>query len=182
MATKSAHTEVPAGAAPGFPPFQFETFPSQLLWLAITFVILYVLTAKVTLPRIGGILEARAKRIADDVADATRLRDQSNAAVAAYEKALADAHSRAQAMTNEARAKQAAEAEDVRKRLAVTLKARVAEAEKAIASTKETAVADGRTTAADLAGTIVERLVGVSPLAAARDLRGVHQDQALRRR
>ena len=34
----SAHTEVPAVTAAGFPPFDADTFASQLLWLAITFV------------------------------------------------------------------------------------------------------------------------------------------------
>ena len=70
----SAHTEAPGGHKAAFPPFEKETFASQLVWLAITFVLLYVLMARVALPRIGGIFAARAKRIADDLAQAQRLR------------------------------------------------------------------------------------------------------------
>ena len=61
MAT-NAHTEVPAGAKV-FPPFQKDTFASQLVWLAIFFIGLYVLMSRVAIPRIGGIMEARANKI-----------------------------------------------------------------------------------------------------------------------
>ena len=53
MATNT-HTEVPHKAP--FPPFQKETFASQLVWLAITFVALYLLISRVAVPRIGGII------------------------------------------------------------------------------------------------------------------------------
>ena len=60
MATKTTtHTEVPSGGKPAFPPFAKETFASQIVWLVITFVALYLLISRVAIPRIGGIMEAR---------------------------------------------------------------------------------------------------------------------------
>ena len=60
MAEPAAHTAVPAeGHKAGFPPFQRETFASQLVWLVIAFVLLYALVAKFALPRVGGIFAAR---------------------------------------------------------------------------------------------------------------------------
>ena len=107
--THTTSTEHPAeGGHGGFPPFQSQTFASQLVWLAIAFVLLYVLMAKLALPRVGAIIESRQKRIADDIAEAGQLKLQSDQAVAAYEKALADARARAQAIANETRDKQAA--------------------------------------------------------------------------
>ena len=82
-----AHTEVPGGHSI-FPPFQKETFASQLVWLSLTLVLLYVLMAKVALPRVGLILEARRKWIADDLKAAEQLKDQSDAAQVAYENQL----------------------------------------------------------------------------------------------
>ena len=84
MATKS-HTEVPSGGKPAFPPFAKETFASQILWLVITFVALYLLISRIAIPRINGIFEDRSKRIEGDFADAQRAKDESEAALAAYE-------------------------------------------------------------------------------------------------
>lgn len=159
-----ASTEHPAeGGHGGFPPFQSETFASQLVWLVIAFVLLYVLMAKFALPRVGAIIESRQKRIADDLADASRFKTESDAAVADYEKALADARSRAQAIANETRERQAAEAETRRKALEDQLNVKLAHAEKAIASTKRAAMANVQTIAEDAARAIVERLIGQTP-------------------
>ena len=76
-------TEVPKGEHGAFPPFQSESFASQLFWLVIAFVLLYVLMAKLALPRVGGIIESRKKHIDDDVAEAGKLKQQSDEAVAA---------------------------------------------------------------------------------------------------
>src|SRR5581483_6146992 len=90
MAEHQTEVQVPKSEHDGgFPPFKSQTFASQLVWLVIAFVLLYVLMAKLALPRVGGVIESRQKRIADDVAEAGRLKQQSDEAVAAYEKALA---------------------------------------------------------------------------------------------
>ena len=159
--TSSGH---PAeGGHAGFPPFQSETFASQLVWLAIAFVLLYVLMSKLALPRVASIIESRQKRIADDIGEASRLKSESDAEVAAYEKALADAHARAQTMANETRERQAAEAKERRKMLEDALNAKLATAERTIAATKQSAMSNVRGIAEDAARAIVERLTGKSP-------------------
>ena len=160
-AAQNTHTEVtPKGH---FPPFEKETFASQLFWLAIAFVALYVIVSRFAIPRIGGIMAARADRISDDLAEAKRLKDESNAAIAAYEKALADARSRAQALANETREKYAREAEAARRALDETLNARIAVAEQTIAATRTAAMTHVQEIAAATAAAIVERLIGSTP-------------------
>ncbi len=162
MAEPTAHTEAPAGHS-AFPPFQAEHFPSQLLWLAVSFVLLYVLMSKIALPRIGSILADRSKRIGDDLAAAERLKEQSDAAHAAYEKALADARARAQAMASATREQQASAAEATQKRLEAQLHERLIAAEQSIAATRGAAMGNVRSIAADTAAAIVERLIGKAP-------------------
>src|SRR6187455_3781442 len=114
-APTGAHTEQPGGHKGAFPPFAKETFASQLVWLAITFVALYLLISRIAVPRIGGIIDERAKRIEGDFAAAQQMKDESEAALAAYEKSLADARNRAQAIGAEVRDKLNAEADVNRK-------------------------------------------------------------------
>jgi F-type H+-transporting ATPase subunit b len=162
MAT-TAHTEAPGGHKGAFPPFDSHTFASQLVWLVITFVLLYVVMAKVALPRVGSIIAQRQNRIDDDFAQANAFKTQSDAAIAAYEKALADARARAQTIAGEMRDKQAAEADATRKKLEGQLGVKLAEAEKSIAATKQAAMGNVRSIAADAAKAIVERLTGTAP-------------------
>src|SRR5262245_20596404 len=98
-----SHTEVPHKEP--FPPFNAETFASQLVWLAITFVALYLIVSKLALPRVGGILEARRKAIASDLAEAQGLKESSDKELATYEQELADARARAQTIGSETRDK-----------------------------------------------------------------------------
>ena len=147
----------------GFPPFEKQTFASQLVWFTLTFVVLYLLMSRIALPRIGSILEARRQRIDGDLAEAARLKDESDAAIASYEKSLADARARAQMLANETRVKEAAAAEAARKSLDAKLNERIAAAERAIAQTKAAAMTNVGSIAAEAATTIVERLIGASP-------------------
>src|SRR5215470_9040960 len=133
--TTTAHTEAPGGHGV-FPPFDKETFPSQLFWLAICFVALYLITARLVQPRVSGIIEGRRKQVAGDLAEASRFKTESEQALAAYEKALADARSRAQTIASETRDRLQAEAERNRKTLEEQLAGRLADAEKQIAATK----------------------------------------------
>jgi len=119
--------------------------------------------SKLALPRVASIIEGRQKHIDNDLTEASRLKGESDAAVAAYEKALADARTRAQAMANEMRERQAAEAEERRKTLEDALNAKLAAAEKTIAATKQSAMSNVRGIAEDAARAIVERLIGKSP-------------------
>ena len=162
--SKTAHTEVPSSGHKGpFPPFAGETFVSQLIWLAITFVALYVIMSRVALPRVNSILEARRQRIADDLVEADRLKRETEAAIAAYEKKLAEARANAQAIATKARNELMARAEERRKVTEEQLHKRLDEAEKTIAATKNAAMANVRTIAVEAAAAIVERLIGLAP-------------------
>jgi F-type H+-transporting ATPase subunit b len=159
----TAHTEAPGSAHnAAFPPFARDTFPSQLFWLVICFVALYLITWKLVQPRVAGIIESRKNRISGDLADASRLKTEADEALAAYEKALADARARSQAIATETRDKLQAEADRTRKGLEDQLGARLAEAEKTIAATKTAAMANVRGIAVEAAAAIVTRLTGVT--------------------
>ena len=177
MAEPTAHTETPAEAH-AFPPFQAQHFPSQLIWLTLTFVLLYALMSKVALPRIAAILADRSRRIADDLAAAQRFKEQSEAANAVYQKSLADARARAQGIANETRERQAAAAAATNKNLEAQLHEKLAAAEQSIAATRTAAMGNIASIAAETATAIVERLIGTAP--AERDVAAAVSDVSKR--
>ncbi|HYW64594.1 MAG TPA: F0F1 ATP synthase subunit B' [Bradyrhizobium sp.] len=163
----NAHSEADGGHKAPFPPFQKDTFASQLVSLLIAFVALYLIVSRIALPRVGSVIDARQDAIEGDLAEAQKLKDQSEAALKAYESELAAARSRAQAIGAETREKLNAASEAERKILEEQLSAKLFEAEKSIASTRQAAMSNVRGIAADAATAIVQRLIGVAPEAAA---------------
>jgi F-type H+-transporting ATPase subunit b len=171
-----AQAETPAAAPPhagdagtiaetpgehkAFPPFDSSTFPSQLLWLAITFGLFYYLMAKVALPRIGAILEDRRDRIASDLDMAERFKQESEDAEAAYEKALAAARAKAFTIAETAREEAKAAAEAQRVAAEAALNKQLAEAESRIAGIKSKALSDVGAIAAEATEAIVASLTG----------------------
>lgn len=147
----------------GFPPFDPTFFASQLLWLAITFGLFYLFLQKVVVPRVGGILEVRSDRIAQDLDQAARMKGEADAAVAAYEQELAEARARAGAIGQEARDEAKQKAETERKKIEAELDTRLAEAERRIAVIKDTAMNDVGVIAEDTAEAIVKELIGTAP-------------------
>jgi F-type H+-transporting ATPase subunit b len=164
---QTAHaTSGAAGAAAhggAFPPFASETFASQLLWLAIAFGLLYYVMSRMALPRVAAVMESRSQRIAGDLAEAERLRAESEAAGAAYEKSLNDARNKAKAIAQEMRGTLTAESETQRKKLEAELHERLAAAEATIRAKTAEAMSNVRGIAADTAIVIVERLTGQAP-------------------
>ncbi|MBL8575282.1 MAG: F0F1 ATP synthase subunit B [Hyphomicrobiaceae bacterium] len=160
---QTAHTEVPAhGAAhkAGFPPFESTYFPSQLLWLALTFGFLWWMMAKVIVPRLTDIIETRRDRISKDLGEAQRLKDETEAAIKGYDKALADARAKAQAIANETRAALNAEVEAKRHAAEAGLNEKLAAAEARIGEIKAQALGEVGGIATDTATALVNHLLG----------------------
>jgi F-type H+-transporting ATPase subunit b len=147
----------------GFPPFQPDTFASQLLWLAVTFGLLYLIASRLALPRVGGIIADRRARIAGDLSEAARMKESADAAIASYEKSLADARAKAQTIAGQTRDRVAADAEARRKEVEADLQARLTTAEEAIQAKRTAAMANVHGIARDAAIAIVARLTGTAP-------------------
>ena len=155
-------TEVPhdAGHAKVFPPLDPSTFAPQLIWLAIAFTALYVLLSKFALPRVGEVIEERRQRIQRDLDTAERLKDDTQAALKAYEKSLADARANASGIAKETRERLSAESDKEKATIEKQIAAKLADAEARIAGTKAKALASVSDVAADTAGAVVKHLIG----------------------
>ena len=161
-----------AASAPGeakLPQLDIHTYPSQIFWLIVAFIVLYFLVAKIAVPRISEVLGEREERIADDLDKAETLRKEAERVRAEYEKALADARDKAHAATREAqdaatKSGAAAEAEAQAK-----VGAMLKDAESRIAAARTEAIGNVRSVARDVAGDAVSKLIGVQVSAAEVD-------------
>jgi F-type H+-transporting ATPase subunit b len=159
--TTTETTGVPAKhEAAGFPPFKTETFPSQLFWLAITFGFLFVVMWRVAGPRINAAITTRRGAINSAIADAGKARNESEAAQAGYETALANARARANALAEETRQTLNAEIAKAKAEADADAHRAMHEADTRIAATRETAKTAVTAAARDAAMAIVERLTG----------------------
>lgn len=166
VSTAAAVSAVVAGAPAlaaegGMPQLNFHDFAPQLVWLAITFIVLYVVMAKVALPRIGAVLEMRADRIKDDLDRAAALKEQTDRTIAAYEKARADARNQAVAVGRTTAAALAQKAAERQTKVGAELAGRIKAAETNIAAARDRAMAEIRNVAADIAADAAKRLVGL---------------------
>jgi len=141
-----------------FPPFDPNTFASQLLWLAITFGALYLLMSKLALPRLGSILEDRKARIDADLAAAEASRQKTDAAIASYEAALAAARQNAHNLAEQTKASIKADLDGKRKAVETDLSQKMAAAEARIQATKAEALGHVGEIAAETAQILVATL------------------------
>lgn len=154
-------TEASGGEHHGvFPPLDTKTYPSQLFWLLIFFAALYVLMSKVVLPRIAAILSKRKATIDSDLARANALKNETEAAVNAYEKALADARANANDIARTTREAVTKDVDAESHKLDAALAKKVADAESKIAASKAKALESVEDIAAESAAEIVAALGG----------------------
>jgi len=149
------------------PQLDYHTFVPQIVWLAISFVVLYVLMSRLALPKVKSAIDGRRHHLDSDLGRAAALKQEAEAALAAYQKTLADARAAAQETLRQTGEKLAAEAAERQRQLAATLAEQIAAAEARIAAGKDEALGEIRGIAAEVGSAIVEKLTGTTPNTAA---------------
>ena len=142
------------------PQLDVNTYLSQLFWLAVTFGFLYVLASRVILPRIGQTLEARRRRITDDLEMAESLRRQAEEALAERERLLAESRERAHQLVQAERERITAELDARRRQLESELAARISRAERELEQARQAALAELQETMDELASEIARKILG----------------------
>ena len=140
---------------------QIDTFVSQIFWLIVCFVALFIILRWVALPKVNEVLEARRRKIEGDLEKAASLKAEAEKALAQYEAAVAQGREQAQALlrkVGDAAQKQAAAAqESLGQRLAKEIKG----AEERIEAARKSALTNVERVSAELAQAATERLIRV---------------------
>jgi F-type H+-transporting ATPase subunit b len=145
------------------PQFNFANFAPQLAWLAVFFAILYFGVVRATLPRIGKVVDGREAKVRGDIADAETAKAEADRVRDAYEAAMAAARSQALASVNEAKARAARASEARLAEADKGLEAKAAAAAAALDVARTSAMAEVERIAADAAAEIVVLVGGSRP-------------------
>jgi len=164
MATESDSDPFEAAAAAeqgsgGLPQLDFQTWPSQIIWLAFALVVLYQLMTKIALPRISSVLEERADAIADDLDKAEEFKRRAEEAQKQYDKALAEARQRAQEIAAQTRAEIDKEVQKEMAKADEEIAARASESERRIREIRDSALESIEAVAKDTAGAVIEAVM-----------------------
>ena len=170
MAGASATTATTAPAAPqgggGLPQFDATWWPGEMVWFALIFLVVFILMARVFVPRISGAITDRDDRISGDIAKARALKDQAETQAAAADAEMAQARAQAQRLAAEAKARIKAGAAARQAAEEAKLTQTLASAETAIRASRDAAMAHVQEIASDTARAIVEKLSGLPASAA----------------
>jgi len=158
-ASVSAPSESGQGEA-AFPPFDPVNFTPMLIWLTLSFGLLYLLMSKIALPRVENILNTRAAKISKDISEANVLRAKAEEAATAHEKTIADARAKALALAQETHARLNADTEAKRHALEAELNAKLAASEAQVLATKAKAMSNVGAIATETAAAIVQHITG----------------------
>jgi F-type H+-transporting ATPase subunit b len=149
-----------SGSGGGLPQFDLAKWPGQMVWMLIIFGVMLFLFAKVFVPRVGGTIAEREDRIAGDIGDARRMKEEADAQARAAAAEMDLARSAAQKLAIDAKTKAVADAAAKEALEEARLAETSAKAEARIIDARDKAMSHVREIASDTAQAIVARLTG----------------------
>ena len=149
------------------PQFDPANFAPQLAWLAVIFAILYFGVVRLTLPKVGRVVDDRTTRVDGDIAAAAKAKAEADAMTAAYERDIAAAKASAQSSVAASHEGSMREVAGKLAALNADLDAQTQAAEAAIAERRDSAMSDIDKLARSMGADIAARLLGSAPAGAA---------------
>ena len=146
----------------GLPQLDFTTYPTQIFWMSIAFIILYFIYSKKSLPEISSTIENRHEQIQGDIDTANDLREEAESVHAAYEEALDEARKKSSEAFVKAEAKIKEKTESKLAAFRERSEKLTQETEADVLKAKKAAMGDMQSIAAEVASMAAEKIVGIS--------------------
>ena len=144
----------------GLPQFDVAQWPGQMVWMLVIFAVMYFLFSRVFVPRVGNTIAEREDKIAGDIGEARRLRDEARAQADRAHEEIGQARARAQRVAAEAAAQAKAELDKARAEEDARLADQIAASEARISESRTAAMSHVRGIAVDTAQAIIAKLTG----------------------
>ncbi len=149
-------------ASKGLPQFDPTWFPSQIFWLLVMYVVLYVVFARKTLPALSGVIDNRNNLIESEMEEAERLTTEATTVQEDYEGNLATARQKATETTLDVEQAIRDKATQVQNDFRARAEKDMNKLEKTLTKAKEETMGELETIVADLTSKSVKKLAGVN--------------------
>ena len=146
----------------GLPQFDVSTFPSQIFWLTVSFVLLYLLMSRMSLPRISEVMEMRQTQKDNNLNRAAQMHEEAEKIELAYQQTLQKARDDAQERLNRAEGTAAARFAEENARFMEHARNRITNAEQNIAKAKTEALQSLADISADIAAEITQKIASTT--------------------
>jgi F-type H+-transporting ATPase subunit b len=146
------------------PQFDFaNVFLPQFVWLVGFFALLYFGIVKLTLPKLGKVIDTREGKIRADILGAEAAKAESDKMAADYAAGIAAARDDARAVLAAAKAKSTKSIETKLTKASSKTDAMIDDAETRIAAARSAAMGEIEAVATEAAQAIVTKLTGLQP-------------------
>ncbi len=146
----------------GLPQLDPSTYPSQIFWLLVSFVLLYTLMSRVALPRVTEVLDMRQTQRDNNLSRASHLQEDADKIRQTLEAAMASAQAEAQAAMSAREQENAKKLAAESARFMEHARTRIQHAEQNIAKAKEDALHSLADISAEVAADIVQKVTGAA--------------------
>ena len=153
-------TSAQSGESGGMPQLNPEFWVSQILWLVLTFGILYIVLSKLILPKISDNLESRKSQILENIEMAETQREESEKKLKEFEKIIIESKLEAKNYFNEARQKILNDINSKRVALEKDIDEEISAAEQEVNNLKITSNEKIKNIAIETSSELIKRLIG----------------------
>ena len=149
-----------SGESGGMPQLNPEFWVSQIVWLVLTFGILYIVLSKLILPKISDNLESRKSQILENIEMAEAQREESEKKLKEFEKIILDSKIDAKNHFNEVRQKTLEDINNKRSALEKDIDKEISAVEQEVNSLKITSSEKIKNIAVETSSELIKQLIG----------------------
>ena len=159
IAALAIKTDLIAAEA-GMPQLDPTYWASQAFWLILIFTVLYISITKIYLPKIKNNLDNRENKIKDDLDDANKFKELSEAKFKEYEKILEDAKKEVLKIHIDQKNLLDKDIQSKKATMEKEIENEILKAQKEIDELKKSSLSDIRSISENIASSIIENISG----------------------
>ena len=149
------------GADKGMPQLNSEFWASQIFWLTLIFVTLYVIIWKIFLPKITNSLENRKSRVVNDINEAQKLKETAEKKLSEYNKIIENSKNEAKKIIEDNRKNLENEIKNKKQKINDEMEKELIAVEKEILNLKKSLIENINKISVEISSEVIRQIIGM---------------------